>query len=156
MPAPLDDCEPALSNRMVVPHLRHPEDCESASSIVEHMDLQDEGESPQWKYMTRSPSAYHDEATQTDDLDATFQQKLRALEELEEDIEVAQQSRAGVLQQSSELEARDLASSALQRVSELQYELHSQRCVIQEMSVQMRYLTQLVEQLMLASSSGAS
>lgn len=61
------------------------------NSIVEHPFGM--GESPQWRNMTRSPkeddACAHDQETQTEELDAQYYQKCRALEELEEDIDDA-------------------------------------------------------------------
>lgn len=137
--------------------LVHPEDCESTSSIVEHPLA--EGESPQWRHMIRSPSTCHDVQTQTDDLDAMFTQKNQALDELEEDIAAARDTLAEIQEEISIAASAPRPAPAPPPTTErqlvsLQLELTAQRHTMHEMSVQMRYLTQLVEQLLITTSAG--
>lgn len=124
------------------------EDRDSCGSIVEHHVAEDvDSEGPAWRHMTRSPTDVYttaDRASQTDDVEAMYALKARALAELEEDISSALQQQAALAQQSCPPSGD---------VAQLVGEVVSQRQAIDGLHVQVSYLTRLVEQLLLISSS---
>jgi hypothetical protein len=108
-----------------------------------------EGESPQWRGLTRSPEKdpgdsdnVRDQGTQTIDLDALFEQKCRALEELEDDL-IEANARRCTMHYNAPLPAQNQAELVL----ELKEQVASQGSSMDALREEVRLLRNVVAAL---------
>ncbi|CUG92249.1 Hypothetical protein, putative [Bodo saltans] len=124
-------------------------DTSPGDSIVEHPFCV--GESPQWRHMTRTPDkddlekddeeSVHDQETQTIEMDAQFQQKSRALDELEEDIDEAK-ARLAALQEERDRVPTSVPDYVLQQ---LEYQRYSMDALRNEMAALRSMMAQVLQ-----------